>query len=612
MSRSFRKGQVVGPAGPGAIVDLGDESFVVMSIDTWRSDKMAPCDLPRLSARLGVSKLKQPMNGDSKNPNSSIGLLRFPRWMFCPSCRHMVRWTDEDERSTDTDKEGGGKPVCTRASCSGSIQLVPMRFVQICEMGHLDDVDWLYWVHRGGHQCQNPEALKFLSLSGKGSGLSSLQIECEQCGCKRGLNELSQMNHTCRSETAFSGGRQPWQRAAHGKPCSMRTTVVQRGDSNVHFSSVVSALDIPDPSRSDSESDPFRNVLENTNFKNAKILAVMLKKNGLPEPQINESIESSFPELHQELGITREKFFELLFEEESSSVGVKKPEVESDPIAVLKSEEFAILSSPGDWSTPVFSGTSYAPSQAEFGVELSRILDGVSLIDRLREVRAMRGFHRVKPSRDGLVTATLDPSVDWLPAHEVFGEGLFLKFNSECLREWSDDLPANEHERLRRLDARIHEQGISFLPTPTAGLIAIHTLSHLLIRQLCFDSGYASSSLTERLYVNGDSYGLLIYTADGDSEGTMGGLVRQGRPDRLPNIFARSLKSGAWCSADPLCSEGENQGMAGLNRAACHACVLVSETSCEYANALLDRRFLVGTGDMHGLFNTYLNEHGII
>ena len=40
----------------------------------------------------------------------------------------------------------------------------------------------------------------------------------------------------------------------------------------------------------------------------------------------------------------------------------------------------------------MFSGTSYAPSQAEFGVELSRILDGVSLIDRLREVRAMRGF----------------------------------------------------------------------------------------------------------------------------------------------------------------------------------------------------------------------------
>jgi len=112
--------------------------------------------------------------------------------------------------------------------------------------------------------------------------------------------------------------------------------------------------------------------------------------------------------------------------------------------------------------------------------------------------------------------------------------------------------------------------------------------------------------------VDGDSLGLLIYTADGDSEGTMGGLVRQGRPGQLPVVFARALKTAFWCSADPLCSEGENQGMAGLNRAACHACLLVSETSCESANALLDRRFLVGQGDhFQGLFTSYLVEQGI-
>jgi hypothetical protein len=105
---------------------------------------------------------------------------------------------------------------------------------------------------------------------------------------------------------------------------------------------------------------------------------------------------------------------------------------------------------------------------------------------------------------------------------------------------------------------------------------------------------------------------LLIYTADGDSEGTMGGLVRQGHTDRLPKVFARALKAASWCSADPLCAEGENQGMAGLNRAACHACVLMSETSCESANALLDRRFLIGVnGGFCGLFSPYLNEHGI-
>ena len=134
------------------------------------------------------------------------------------------------------------------------------------------------------------------------------------------------------------------------------------------------------------------------------------------------------------------------------------------------------------------------------------------------------------------------------------------------------------------------------------------------MRQLCFECGYASTSLRERLYVDdGRMSGVLIYTADGDSEGTLGGLVRQGEPDRLPAIMLRSLHQAAWCSADPLCLETENSGMVGLNRAACHACLLAPETSCELANAMLDRRLLFGddTG-VTGFFSTVLEEAGVL
>jgi hypothetical protein len=36
-------------------------------------------------------------------------------------------------------------------------------------------------------------------------------------------------------------------------------------------------------------------------------------------------------------------------------------------------------------------------------------------------------------------------------------------------------------------------------------------------------------------------------------------------------------------------------GTTGLNLAACHACVMLPETSCEHNNVLLDRALLVGT-----------------
>jgi hypothetical protein len=101
--------------------------------------------------------------------------------------------------------------------------------------------------------------------------------------------------------------------------------------------------------------------------------------------------------------------------------------------------------------------------------------------------------------------------------------------------------------------------------------------------------------LRERLYFDRQQRhaGIMIYTADGDSEGSLGGLVRQGRVDRLAQTLFDAVEEGRWCSADPVCSETAGQGLGGFNRASCHACELVAETSCTIANTLLDRRLLV-------------------
>jgi hypothetical protein len=131
--------------------------------------------------------------------------------------------------------------------------------------------------------------------------------------------------------------------------------------------------------------------------------------------------------------------------------------------------------------------------------------------------------------------------------------------------------------------------------------ILLHTLAHLLINRLTFECGYSSAALRERLYVSENPSapmaGILIYTAAGDAEGTLGGLVRMGKPGRLEPLLARALTGAKWCSADPVCMEmGQSggQGPDSLNLAACHGCGLVPETACEEFNRLLDRGLVIG------------------
>jgi hypothetical protein len=132
--------------------------------------------------------------------------------------------------------------------------------------------------------------------------------------------------------------------------------------------------------------------------------------------------------------------------------------------------------------------------------------------------------------------------------------------------------------------------------------LLVHGFAHVLINQFVFECGYSTASLRERLYVSADANapmaGILIYTAAGDSEGTLGGLVRLGRPERLGAVVRRALSRASWCSADPVCSENlGGQGSRLANLAACHACILLPETSCETVNQGLDRAMIVGTAD---------------
>jgi hypothetical protein len=128
-------------------------------------------------------------------------------------------------------------------------------------------------------------------------------------------------------------------------------------------------------------------------------------------------------------------------------------------------------------------------------------------------------------------------------------------------------------------------------------LLLIHTLAHALIDQWALDCGYPAASLRERLYVSDDAMGVLIYTATSDSAGSLGGVVSMAEPGIFEGSIREAIARSSWCSTDPLCLEAGTQGADSQNLAACHACVLLPETSCEESNVFLDRATLVGPTD---------------
>jgi hypothetical protein len=233
----------------------------------------------------------------------------------------------------------------------------------------------------------------------------------------------------------------------------------------------------------------------------------------------------------------------------------------------------------------------------------------VRSVDVLRETRALRGFTRVRDDvlklsvgKSLLRRRSLPPDQDWLPAYVVKGEGVYFELDPENLAAWEAraEVQARADKITQHYGQVASQRGLQNR-TLSPRFVLLHTLGHLLINQLVFACGYSSASLRERLYVSTtpgrEMAGLLIYTAAGDSEGTMGGLVRMARPDNLRSVFASALSDARWCSTDPVCMDAgeKGQGPDSCNLAACHGCALLPETSCEEFNRFLDRGMVIGT-----------------
>jgi hypothetical protein len=590
--RTVRLSQVISPFGVGAVLDVDGESLMGVDISEWPYERTARVECRRLEDRLGVQELRSPPSVPARPSTRTPGIYyqRFPRWLFCQDCRRMHRRLGHEE--------DGGAPKCLQCGA----KLVPMRFIVVCATkGHAMDVPWDRWAHsepRDEEQsrCREP-VLSFETRRGGSEGLSGLVVRCVTCNAGRDLGDLTVRDSLKRIGVTCLG-LQPWQRGA--KACQERLEVLQRGATNVTMAETTTALDIPEPAGRLDEIEA--RIRQHRNFEDlrsapegprAAVFRELIAEDvGVDEAVVRAAVAAE-PGVTEAIGQARTA---LLSDEWRAFM--EATQAAEEPIGT---PNFVVTA-----STLLTQEGSARPSEQA----LDALVDRVLLVNRLREIRVLHGFRRYALDAD-LVDVDLGPRgrQRWLPAVESFGEGVFLALDQRQLRQWEQD--DRVQARAAILEAQRRKSAIGsrfFEATPKA--ILIHTLAHLLMRRLAFSCGYSAASLRERVYAAStpeSEAGLLIYTAAGDAEGTLGGLVRQGEPPRLTRTILGALEEASWCSADPLCRESRGQGLDRLNLAACHACSLTAETSCERSNALLDRVLVIGHDKTPGFFQGVLD-----
>lgn len=602
---TIRRSQLISTFGIGAIVDLEKGSFMPMGLEDWERVTSLPSlsiGEPRLQAMLSVSQfrlgpVKEDLPGTTQvRARSAAPAVRFPEWHECPKCHRIGSEGAPFELAAD-----GGRLTCL--AHGAPVHTSPVRFVVACRRGHLSDFPWEWWAHRDRPDgvCDSPSL--YLGSLGRSASLADLYVSCAGCGTqerpvRKSLGDA--FGADALSGSSCSGFR-PW---LHDREdgCDKPVRALQRGASNVHFGVVCSALSIPPAS-------------EAVSLIVQEIRAFL---DGVPEATL-PAVLSGVASQH---GVSVEQLLTAYRQLRTLETGGA-----SLTERLARAEEYAALSE--DREDPVIGGVvpQFRNEALDPPPALAGWFDLVGAASRLREVRALAGFSRIEPYpvsaervreaiRDGHVSPLSRTHRSWLPAAEIRGEGIFLRFRTEAVDAW---IAANPELRRRTdvLEARSRQiadqRGHVRDYTVTPRLLLVHAFSHALIRQISVECGYSASALRERLYVaEADAAGpvmngVLIYTGSPDSEGSLGGLVRLADPDLLEPIVLRTLRSAGWCGSDPVCLETDPQQSGDrVSGAACHCCLLLPETACEKFNRELDRAVLVGDAD--GGFQGYFGQ----
>lgn len=610
VTHSVRASQAILQYGVGAMVDFPDQTLMTAAPEYW-STKIEKIEDERLARLLRVDYFGMPGGNDDEKFSEGISYVRFPQWYFCPKCRKFqsIRdWVAEYKRKGNSKAIEYDPYMAKHMRCTTCKQsLVVTRIITVCDNGHIDDFPWVKWVHYKNvygpkEPCSHPD-IRFKTGASATEGLEGLIITCESCNAKATLKDafdpevFKKLNEKIGKRVFKCSGFHPWKNTH--EECSANPKVMQRGSSSVYFPVISSSLVIP------PYSDELNKRIESSvAFENIRVTLSNIP-NDLRQTIIQSKLQEWSEQIAFEIGINIIDPIKTILVRKWSNQA--EAEVGYSTLSVkYRAEEYDALN--GTVSLVNINANDFIREETNINEYNIPFIKNVTLIHKIREVQALTGFSRIEPierissvQESKNYVSIKEPETNWYPAYEVRGEGIFIEYDQNEIYKW---LKLNEgiDKRVEELNTKYNNSFIgSTNPRSITGkFLLLHTISHLLIKQLSFECGYNIASLKERIYCSEESdgkkmAGILIYTASGDSEGTMGGLVRQGRSDCLGKIYKKAIMSAMSCSNDPVCILSKGQGRDSLNLAACHACSLLPETSCEEYNIFLDRAVVVGT-----------------
>jgi len=556
----IRPVQLITSFGPGAILDAVRDSVTILDINYWQNHGKHIYD-SRLASYLGVDYFISPRTSFTED----LPVVSFPDYHVCSNskCNHLF----DLQETFDLEKYLHSGPVCPLCG----FKAYPSRFIVSCVDGHLDDFPWRWWVHEGQVTCKKKMYLESIGFT---STLADLRVRCE-CGASRDMGGATVKEN-------FRGlkcsGRHPHRPAirktAEGiySRCSQAVIPSQRGASNVYFPVIRSAISIP----------PWVNPLYTLIDEHYR--RILDYRADFGDSGVTKVYEKYFKDRY-----TREEFDEAL----------RKRDEKIKEFTEIKEMEYSAITH--------FQDMQYSRDQKFFKADeeeipsyLQKYFNRLIRIQRLREVMVLLGFMRMdlpEPEVDeqkNIVPLTKSKSDPWLPGVTINGEGIFIEFNRDTVDKWlKDDNVSRLSEKYTMLyNIYAEERGWTNVKKRDAVYVLLHTFAHIIIKELSLECGYSSASIKERIYFSNNMCGVLLYTGSSDKEGSLGGLVEMGYISNFTRMLVNALRNAIICTTDPDCMMREPE-MEKLKGASCHSCTMISETSCETGNRLLDRSLLI-------------------
>lgn len=575
-----RRSQIVTIYGPGSIMNLKSGnatiSIIMGDLHSWSfektgntkvskhqrfiDDRLAKSIQEKYGIKVNYFKLapievsdKARGFGSNEAPKANLVGNIFPKQMVCRVCSKVKDLSEWEPDATNKTQ----RRYCPSCSIGKKYEYVlPSRFVTACQNGHIDEFPYRWWLSQRGEnidpQCMH-DNIKLKQQ--KGLGLGSLILSCEDCD---GFASMSGIFSKDGLKGFKCRGKNPWKMDENENidfDCSAPLKAQQRNSKSLWQPIAVSSIFVPpwDDRTANSINDWWTRIIKRTSKSDRKLYI----ENNLIDINDESNTNYTASELHNLVEIEVEN-------NSKSNIDLKIDEY----LAFTKNQE-------------TIDDTHFKTRIMATPETVKNFVTQVSEVTKLREVRALAGFKRLN-GRDEKNNIGRDILFEnnWLPVTEVFGEGFFIEFNHKKILEFiKNDEIANKD--LENITIKMNDMDRKY--------VFLHSLSHIIMKGASIEAGYSLSSIRERVYAGDNQCGILIYTSASDSEGTLGGLSRLAKPERLARIFKHSYFSASKCSNDPLCSYGSLSDSEEQNGSICHSCLLIPETSCENFNSRLSR-----------------------